>query len=117
MFAYAAPADMRRGYEGLSMIVRRELGWDVMSGDLFLFVNRRRNRAKVLLWDGTGLCVYAKRLEKGRFAALWRDGRTKSVELTGSELSLFLEGSELVGRMKLSPTKIQPRDLEIGIAL
>ena len=66
-----------------------------------LFVNATRKRAKVLLWDGTGLCICAKRLEQGGFTCLWRD--TRVVRLTMSELQLFLEGSTLVGRIALSP--------------
>ena len=66
-------------------------------------VARFRKRAKVLLWDGTGLCIYAKRLEQGRFACLWRDAAARVVRLTMSELQLFLEGSALVGRIALSP--------------
>jgi transposase len=66
-------------------------------------VNATRKRAKVLLWDGTGLCIYAKRLEQGRFACLWRDADARVVQLTMSELQLFLEGSALVGRVALSP--------------
>jgi transposase len=57
----------------------------------------------VLLWDGTGLCIYAKRLERGRFACLWQDAAAPVVRLTMSELQLFLEGSALVGRVALSP--------------
>ena len=76
---------------------------DPLSGDFFLFVNRDRQRAKVLLWDGTGLCIYAKRLERGRFACLWRRDGSAALRLTMSELALFLEGSTLVGRMALSP--------------
>ena len=113
--AHAAPADLRKGYEGLSALVRQELGADPLSGDLFLFVNRNRDRAKVLLWDGTGLCIYMKRLEKGRFACLWREPARLSLSLTSSELQLFLEGSELVGRVKLSPDEIGGKDLEIAI--
>jgi transposase len=115
VFAYRAPADLRSGYEGLSALVVRKLACDVLSGDCFLFVNRTRTRAKVLLWDGTGLCIFQKRLEEGRFAKLWDDrGRmsSTSVELTVSELALFIEGSELVGRHRLSPQKVVPRSLE-----
>lgn len=79
------------------------LGRDPLSGDCYLFVNATRKRAKVLLWDGTGLCIYAKRLERGRFACLWRDAAARVVRLTMSELQLFLEGSALVGRIALSP--------------
>ena len=102
VYACVRPVDMRKGFDGLSALVTNELGRDPLSGDLFLFSNRTRKRAKVLMWDGTGLCIYAKRLEQGRFASLWRDdGGT--VKLTTSELSLFLEGSSLVGRVALSP--------------
>jgi transposase len=109
VFAYPAPADLRKGFDGLHGLVEQELGRDVLSGDCFLFVNRRRTHAKVLLWDGTGLCLYFKRLEQGRFAALWRASREEIVELTLSELALFLEGSRLVGRVPLSPSRYLPR--------
>lgn len=102
VWAWAAPADLRKGFDGLSGQVSGKLGRDVLSGDCFLFVNRTRTRAKVLLWDGTGLCLYHKRLEQGRFAPLWPKA-TESVELTMSELSLYLEGCELVSRVELSP--------------
>ena len=101
MFAYPAPADLRKGFNGLHGLVVEQLKHDPLSGDLFLFVNRNRDRAKVLHWDGTGLCIYSKRLEQGRFAKLWRDA--KSVELTTSELALFLEGCDLLSKRKLSP--------------
>jgi transposase len=58
----------------------------------------------VRLWDGTGLCIYAKRLERGRFACLWRDAGAGVVRLAMSTWQLFLEGSALVGRIALSPT-------------
>lgn len=112
--AYAAPVDMRKGFEGLSALVREGWGQDPLSGDLFLFVNRHRKRAKVLHWDGTGLCLYAKRLEKGRFASLWREPGRKKVELTVTELRLFLEGSDLVGRVPLTPTPLGEKDFAIG---
>lgn len=102
VFACGHPVDMRKGFDGLSAIVTNELDRDPLSGDLFLFANRTRKRAKVLMWDGTGLCVFAKRLEQGRFASLWRESGSV-VKLTTSELALFLEGSTLVGRMPLSP--------------
>ena len=106
VFAYTSPVDMRKGFDGLYGMVSRHLGRDPLSGDLFLFVARNRRRAKVLMWDGTGLCLYAKRLEKGRFARLWAGEDTATVELTTSELALFLEGSRLVGRVAVSPEKM-----------
>jgi transposase len=98
---------MRKGFEGLSALVRQEFRRDVMSGELYLFTNKHRKRAKVWHWDGTGLCLYSKRLEKrGRFACLWKTEAAGSVEMTVTELALFLEGSELVGRVPLSPTAL-----------
>ena len=94
---------MRKGYDGLATVVTQALRRDPLSGDVFLFVNRTRKRAKVLPWDGTGLCIYAKRLERGRFACRWRDHEGDTVRLMMSELALFIEGSSLVGCMKLSP--------------
>lgn len=103
VWAYPAPADLRKGYDGLFGLVVTGLGRDPLSGDCFLFVNRRRTMSKVLSWDGTGLCIYQKRLERGRFARLWGERDGSAVELTLSELSLFLEGSDLVGRIVISP--------------
>ena len=103
VFAYTRPVDMRKQYDGLYALVVAELKADPLSGDLFLFTNRRRTRAKVRLWDGTGLCLYQKRIEQGRFAPLWRRGEEESVEMTLSELALFLEGSTLAGALRLSP--------------
>lgn len=103
VWAYPAPADLRKGFDGLSGLVLQQLHQDPLSGDCFLFLNRRRTRTKVLLWDGTGLCVYHKRLEQGRFSPLWTDPPGQPVTLTLSELSLFLEGCTLVARVALSP--------------
>lgn len=71
VFARNGPTDLRKGFDGLYALVVHELEQDPLVGDLYLFVNRRRTSAKVLLWDGTGLCVYAKRLAKNRFSHLW----------------------------------------------
>ena len=106
VWAYPAPADLRKGYDGLYGLVVSELGHDPLSGDCFLFTNRVRTRAKVLVWDGTGLCIYQKRLERGRFAPLWERAVTGgAIELTMSELALYLEGSRLAVRVALSPPK------------
>ena len=94
---------MRKGFDGLCALVVQGLQRDPLSGDVFIFVSRDRVRAKTLQWDGTGLCIYAKRLERGRFARLWRDDGDDPMTLTISELDLFLEGSALVGRVALTP--------------
>ena len=117
VFAYGAPADLRKGFDGLAGIVQGEMGHDVLSGDCFLFTNRRRTRAKVLLWDGTGLCIYMKRLEENRFACLWDRVKGDDVQLTMSELALFLEGSRLVGKCSLSPSQSRRISLAKGTLL
>ena len=115
VFAHPEPADLRKGYNGLYGLVESALAKDPMSGDLFLFVNRRRTGCKVLLWDGTGLCIFQKRLEQGRFAALWRDDGI--VMLTATELGLFIEGCDLVGRRSLSPGIIKRNVLALDRAV
>ena len=112
VWAYPEPADLRAGYDGLSALVTRQLGRDPLSGHLFIFQNRTRTRAKVLLWDGTGLCIYQKRLEQGRFACLWKD--RGAIELTMSELALFLEGSRALERVQLSPAAFVPRPVALA---
>ena len=59
VFARCQPTDLRKGFSGLYGLVLNEMGRDPTSGDLYLFVNRRRTQAKVLLWDGTGLCIFS----------------------------------------------------------
>ncbi len=103
VYAHSAPTDMRKGFDSLCGMVTERLARNPLSGDVFLFVSRNRIRAKVLHFDGTGLCLYVKRLERGRFATLWRDEAAGPLTLTVSELDLFLDGSALVGRMALTP--------------
>jgi transposase len=87
--------DLRKGFDGLYGIVRDQLGLEVRTGHLFLFCNARRNRLKILYWDGTGLWNCAKRLERGRFS--WPVGQDQSdpVTLSHEELSLLLGGIDL----------------------
>lgn len=106
VFAFPAPADLRNGYNGLFGLVQNRLKADPMCGDLFLFVNESRKLCKVLVWDGTGLCIFQKRLERGCFAKLWRDDG-QVVKLTQSELALFIEGCTLIDRRSLSPIALE----------
>ena len=87
--------DLRKGFEGLHGMVRDRLGLEPLSGHVVLFCNRSRNRVKVLFWDGSGLWVCAKRLEKGRFSWPGGDEQSARVTLTHEELSLLLGGIEL----------------------
>ncbi|HNQ25015.1 MAG TPA: IS66 family insertion sequence element accessory protein TnpB [Phycisphaerae bacterium] len=96
IFVSLAPADMRCSLDGLAALTRAVLHEDPLSGHLFVFFNRRRNRTKILLWDRSGLCLYYKRLEKGvfRLAAFEQPGRARA-ELEAAELALILERIEL----------------------
>jgi transposase len=110
VFAFPAAVDLRKGYDGLYGLVQTGLKRDPLSGELFLFVNQARKLCKVLLWDGTGLCIFQKRLEKGTFAKLWRDDG-QVVRLTASELALYVEGCTLVGKQALSPIAVERKSL------
>jgi transposase len=94
VFLALGATDMRNSFDGLAGLVRGVLGEDPVSGHLFVFCNRRRDRLKVLYFDGTGLWVFAKRLEKGTFA--WPEsGEATRVEMRTSELALLLGGVDL----------------------
>lgn len=105
VWAYPGPIDLRKGFNGLVALVEQQMKHNALSGDCFLFVSRDRHSAKVLTWDGTGLCIYQKRLARGRFAALWEKEDSGTLKLTMTELSLFLEGAQLRGRLPLSPAQ------------
>lgn len=113
VFAHREPVDMRKSFDTLSAVIRLAMGSDVMAGDIFVFVGRRRRHAKALWWDGTGLMLLAKRLSKGRFAAPWERAGTGAIRWTTTELALFLEGCELVGRRAMSPPAWEPGERQI----
>ena len=93
VFLAPGATDMRKSFNGLYALVRGALQGDVLSGHLFGFCNRRRDRIKILYWDGSGLWVCAKRLEKGTFR--WPEPGEGKVELTRAELNLLLAGIDL----------------------
>jgi transposase len=87
------PADMRKSFDGLAALVSGGLTLDPLSGHLFVFVNKRRDRIKVLYWDRDGLAVWAKRLERGTFRL--PAAGAESVEMTTAELAALLAGIDL----------------------
>jgi len=89
---YGKPTDMRKSFDGLYALARQALGCDPLSGELFVFMNRRGSQMKVLYWDRTGFCVWAKRLERGGFVSNWDRVRTRQMDWTG--LKLLREGVE-----------------------
>lgn len=97
IYLAAGATDMRKGFEGLYGLVRDRLRCEPLSGHLFLFANRDRNRLKVMFWDGSGLWVCAKRLEKGRFWWPEAAGGDARIQLSHEELSPLLCGIDLGG--------------------
>ena len=95
IYLAAGTTDMRKGFEGLHGLVRERLQGDPLSGHLFLFCNAQRNRLKILVWDGSGLWVCAKRLEKGKFRWPEIGGEQGKVQLSHEELALLLGGIDL----------------------
>jgi transposase len=86
----AGVTDMRKGFDGLAALVQTQLAHDPFSGQLFVFRGRRGDRVKLLWWDGDGLCLFAKRLERGRF--VWPQAASGTVSLSTAQLSMLLEG-------------------------
>ena len=95
IYLAAGATDMRKGFEGLYGMARDRLRCDPLSGHVFLFANAQRNRLKLLFWDGSGLWVCAKRLEKGRFRWPETTGEETKVVLSHEELALLLGGIDL----------------------
>ena len=98
IFLCTEPTDMRKGFDGLSGIVRGEFGADPLDGSLFLFVNRRRDRIKILHFDGSGFWLYYKRLEAGTFEVLACDD--PCVEIDTTQLAMLLGGVSLLSAEK-----------------
>jgi transposase len=90
VFLCTQPTDMRKSFDGLHGLVQEVLRQDPLSGDLFVFLNRRRDRVKVLLWEGDGLALFYKRLESGTFALPEAAG--DSVTLSSAQLAMLLGG-------------------------
>jgi transposase len=98
VYLYGQPVDMRKSYDGLYALARLGLQQDPLGGQLFAFVNRRATQIKVLYFDRSGWCLWAKRLEAGRFIANWQGMRHREMDYTG--LKLLLEGIEVKRQKK-----------------
>ena len=113
VFVYGQPTDMRKSYDGLYALARNGLRQDVLSGHLFVFINRRGSQVKILYFDRSGWCIWAKRLEAGRFISDWRDVHSREIDWTA--LKLMLEGIEVKRRMKryrLERNEVESSDAE-----
>lgn len=98
VFLCTQPTDMRKSFEGLIAATKAVIGADPLSGHLFVFVNRQANSAKVLYWSRGGYCLWAKRLERGRFASAV--GAGTAVPMTDTELMMWLDGIEWRGAIR-----------------
>lgn len=103
------PTDLRKGFDGLSGATRHVIRQDPLSGHLFVFINRRRNRMKILIWQTSGFLLLYKRLERGTFKLPQPPAPgEKSLRLESTDLALMLEGIDLRGarrRKRWSPSK------------
>jgi transposase len=100
------PTDMRKGFDGLAAQVKNVLSADPFSGHLFVFRGKRGDYVKILHWDGSGLCLFAKRLEKGRF--VWPPVINERLHLTPGQLDLLVEGMDWRRTVAI---EVQPRPL------
>jgi transposase len=98
VFLVAGVTDMRKSFDTLAAVVRSVIHDDPLSGHMFVFCNRRRDRLKVLLWEESGFWLMAKRLEKGTF--IWPESSRGRVEYSTAELAAMLAGLELSGRRR-----------------
>jgi transposase len=96
IFAYTGVADMRKGFNGLSGIVRDEFQSDPTDGSLFMFINRRRDRMKLLYFDGGGFWLYYRLLESGTFETLKSEQGSCQLQIDATELSMLLSGVSLI---------------------
>ena len=90
VFLSTQPADMRRSFDGLALLVEQHLGQDPLSGDLFVFRGARGDLIKIIWHDGLGMSLYAKRLEKGRF--IWPSPADGVIGISASQLAYMLDG-------------------------
>jgi len=97
VFLYRLPTDMRKSFNGLVALTESALKQDPLSGSLFVFVNRRRDRIKILYWGQTGFCIWYQQLQKGTYQLPGQDSlaEQETLEVTRSQLSLILDGIDL----------------------
>ena len=94
-FMHCGAIDMRKGFDGLSGLIRNELQKDPLGGDVFIFFNKRRSQVKLLLWERDGFSIYYKRLERGTYELPSINGQSMSLPLRSDELMLILQGISL----------------------
>jgi hypothetical protein len=108
IYLHLPPTDMRKTFDGLSGLVRSAFGMDPLDGSWFLFLNRRRDRIKILAWDRDGYLLVYKRLEAGTFESLQSADNSATLELDATQLTLLLNG------VTLASAKRRPRHSQVG---
>jgi len=115
IYVAAEAVDLRRGFDGLAAATRSVIGESPLSGHVFVFLNRRRNRVKLLVWDRTGYVIVYKRLERGTFELPTRpEAGRRHVELDAGELGLMLEGLDLRGARRRVRWYRRPQQALVG---
>ena len=115
VFLYRLPTDMRKSFHGLIALTESALKQDPLSGSLFVFVNRRRDRIKILYWGQTGFCIWYQQLQKGTYQLPAEESleEQETMEVTRSQLSLILDGIDLSSARQRKRFQL-PRELRVG---
>jgi len=113
-YLYQEAADLRKGFNGLSGLVRNELDKDPLSGDVFIFINRSRNRMKLLLWEEGGFLLLYKRLARGRFEYPVVDADGLGAVISWQQLMLIVKGIDLNSIRKRKRFSYKKRGLKKG---
>jgi transposase len=111
LFLYAKDVDMRRSFDGLMGIVQSEFRRDILQGDTFLFLNKRRDRIKILWWDGDGMAIFMKRLEAGTYQRPLMAADQVSLLMDRTEVELLLSGIELSSVKRRKRYQVQTKTL------
>ena len=106
---YSQPTDMRKSFDSLSGLVRNNLGYDPIHGTVFIFINKSRDKIKLLHWEGSGYLLYYKRLEKGTFELPRYDASVGSITLSYTQMVMIMDGlsiRNLQKRVRYTPAEV-----------
>lgn len=115
-FLYRFDSDMRKGFDGLSGLVRNVLLRDPLKGDVFIFFNKRHNQVKLLLWEGDGFSIYHKRLEKGTYEVPLFNDDSSSIIIKSEALSFILQGVSLTSIRRRKRFDISQNTLHLSVS-
>ena len=97
---YTKAVDMRNGFDGLSGIVKLKLGMDPMDESVYIFINKRRDKLKMLIWEYGGYMIYYKRLERGTFEIPKPEGEKQQIEMTWEKLIMMIKGMKIIQKKR-----------------